>query len=142
VSELLENHGWPEKLSGDANRAIFLVIDHAKNPFTEKYYPLAKEMADKEIIRKSDTATLEDRILMRSLKPQKYGTQTITRMTNTGENAVHVWPVEDAEKVDELRASVGLPPIGLYIQLIENQLKKKLIWDKNLTINDFDDIRF
>jgi hypothetical protein len=137
VSNLLSNHGWPGELTDCANRAIFYVIQHANLSFQEKYFDLVKEKADQGDIQKSDVATLEDRILMRMQKPQKYGTQTISKKTDDGEDTTYVWPVENADKVDEIRATVGLPPINLYIQLMENQLNRKVIWDKNLTVSDF-----
>ena len=137
VSNLIDNRGWPEKLSDCANRAIFYVIQHAPQSFQEKYFHLVKEKAEQGIIQKSDVATLEDRILMRSQKQQRYGTQTINQKTKDGNDVTYVWPVEDEEKIDELRASVGLPPMALYLQLVESQLKRKIVWDKNLTITDF-----
>jgi hypothetical protein len=137
VFNLLDNHGWLEKLSDCANKAIFYVINHASNPFQEKYFHLVMEKAEQGIVQKSDAATLEDRILMRSLKKQKYGTQTINQKTKDGDDATYIWPVDNDEKIDELRASVGLPPMNLYLQLVESQLKRKIIWDKNLTISDF-----
>ena len=136
VSGLLDNHGWPEKLSDCANKAIFHVINHASHEFQEKYFALVVEKAEQGIVLKSDAATLEDRILMRTRKKQKYGTQTINHKTKDGDDLTYVWPIEDEEKIDELRASVGLPPISLYLQLVESQLKRKIIWDKNLTIDD------
>lgn len=76
VSDLLDNYGWPDNLSDTANSAIFLVIDHSDHFYSEKYFNMVKKKADQGIISKSDAATLEDRILMRANKPQKYGTQT------------------------------------------------------------------
>jgi hypothetical protein len=137
VSELLDKHGWPEKLSGDANRALFLVIDHAQNPFAEKYCPLVKEMATRGILQQSDAATLEDRILMKSMKKQKYGTQSISKKSEKGENVTYIWPIEDSGKVDELRKSVGLPPINQYMQMLESQSSQKVIWDKEIAVSDF-----
>ena len=137
VSNLLDNHGWPEKLTDCANKAIFFVIQHAPLPFQEKYFQLIKEKAEQGIVQKSDVATLEDRILMRSQKRQRYGTQTINKKTKDGTDVTYVWPVEDEENIDELRASVGLPPMVLYLQLVESQLKRTIIWDKNLIITDF-----
>jgi len=76
VSNLLDNHGWPDNLSDSANNAIFLVIDHGDKSYSEKYFEMVKEKAEQGIISKSDAAILEDRILMRANKPQMYGTQT------------------------------------------------------------------
>ena len=137
VSDILDNHGWPEKLSENANRAIFLVIDHANNQFSEKYFPLVQKMADAGVLFKSDVVTLEDRILMRSFKPQKYGTQTVSQKSQEGEDIIYIWPIENNENVDEMRASVGLPSMNSYMQLLESQSKRKVIWDKSLKTTDF-----
>ena len=144
VSMLLDDHGWPDNLSEKANEAIFLVIDHASNSFSEKYFHLVREKGEQGILPMSSVATLEDRILMRTSKPQKYGTQSIgllfTYTMPSGdtkvENNFYIWPNEDNEKVDELRTAVGLPPMDQYLQELEDSVKGKVIWDKNLTIDD------
>lgn len=48
-------------------------------------------------------AYLEDRVLMRNNKPQIYGTQ----FQGMGQD-MHVYPIQDPDRVDERRASVGL----------------------------------
>ena len=136
VFNLLDTQGWLENLSNCANRAIFFVIQHAPQSFQEKYFHLVKEKAEQGVVQKSDAAMLEDRILMRSGKRQKYGTQTVPHKTKDGDDVTFIWPVEDAEKIDELRASVGLPSMSLYLQLVESQLNRKIIWDKKLTIDE------
>lgn len=55
---------------------LFFVIDHGEKLFSEKYFKMVKDKADQGIISKSAVATLEDRVLMRSNKSQKYATQT------------------------------------------------------------------
>ena len=140
VSNILDNYGWPENLSDSANNAIFLVIDHSDKCYQEKYFKMVKEKADQGVVSKSDAATLEDRILMRSNKPQKYGTQTKMDIAYNGtEKVIYMWPVEDPENVDELRISVGLPPINTYIQKVEEMSQMKVIWDKNLSVSHFKD---
>ena len=57
------------------------------------------------------TALLEDRVRLRDGKPQLYGSQ-VTR------NPAGQWEardLENPEKVDERRASVGLPPLAEYL---------------------------
>jgi hypothetical protein len=88
VSNLLDNYGWPDSLSERANNAIWLVIDHANNQFAEKYFPLVKEKGEQGLLRMFFVATLEDRILMRNNKKQKYGTQTVERIYE-GERVAH-----------------------------------------------------
>ena len=119
------------------------MIDHADKAFSEKYFHLVSEKGEQGILPMLNVATLEDRILMKSSKPQKYGTQAITvllRFTKdsgeTEEEIVsYIWPIEDNEKVEELRAAVGLPPMEHQIQASEGS-RLKVIWDKNLTIDD------
>ena len=135
VSNLLDSHGWPEALSQQANNAIFLVIDHADNNFSIKYFPLVEAKSEKEIIPKSQAATLEDRILMRSNKKQKYGTQTVSKKID-GKNVAYVWPIENVNDVDKLRASVGLPTMDSYIQLVGSTYGQEVIFDKTISIED------
>lgn len=52
VFGLLDNQGWPDGLSDKANSAIFLVDVHAEFAAQEKYYPVVKEKADRELLVK------------------------------------------------------------------------------------------
>jgi hypothetical protein len=137
VSELLDKDGWDDEFSSKAHKAIFLVIDHAEKEFSEKYFQHVKEKAAKGLILPADAATLEDRILMKSNKMQKYGTQTIQKKDSTGNDMIHIWPVEDIENVDILRASVNLPPMNEYLQLLKNTFNKEIIWDRTGKTGDF-----
>jgi len=148
VSNLLDNYGWPDNLSDTASSAIFLVIDHSDKSYSEKYLEMAKEKADQGIISKSDAATLEDRLLMWTNKPQIYGTQTKSNMTlyvtdnddlPENQNVAYIWPIEDPENVDKLRASVGLDPLNTYIKKVEDVYQMKVVWDKSLKVRDFKD---
>jgi len=135
VSNFLDNYGWPESLSQQANNAIFLVIDHADNNFSKKYFPMVSAKCESGLIPKAQVVTLEDRILMRSTKKQKYGTQTISKLID-GKNVVYVWPIENVENVDQLRSSVGLPSMQSYIQMVENMTGQKVVFDKTISIED------
>ena len=142
VSKLLDEYGWPDKLSEKANEALWYVIQHAGNSFAEKYFHLVKEKGGQGILSMSTVATFEDRMLMRSGKPQKYGTQAVSVMyTYSGgsddkkmEIKSYIWPIEDNEKVDELRAAVGLSPMDQYLQELEDSINTKVIWDKEMSI--------
>jgi hypothetical protein len=57
---------------------------------------------------KKDLAYLEDRILMRQGKKQLYGTQY---KLDSETNEMKLWEVEDPDRLNERRASVGLPPM-------------------------------
>jgi hypothetical protein len=49
-------------------------------------------------------------------RPQLYGTQMVGR----GGGALEPWPIEDADAVDERRASVGLEPMQAYAERWQN----------------------
>ena len=57
---------------------------------------------------------LEDRVALRTGKRQIYGSQ-LWRDPETGE--FHVMPLEDPDKVDERRSSVGLGKLADYISI-------------------------
>ena len=74
--------------------------------------PVAPMMKVRRVIqlRPGSLALLEDRILMRTGKKQKYGSQV------TCPNGVcDVYPIEDPDNVNKRRASVGLEPIEDYL---------------------------
>jgi hypothetical protein len=53
-------------------------------------------------------AYLEDRIAMHEGRPQRFGTQWVD---DPHDGRVRPWPLADPERVNELRASVGLAPL-------------------------------
>ncbi len=136
VERVLDSIGWPKGLGEDANFAIFLVIDHAGPSYQKKYLNLVKSQSDARVISPGDYAALVDKVLMRSGKPQQYGTQTITLNGVTS-----IWPVSDPENLDQLRAEVGLAPIEEHLFVTESAYGKKIEWDMTKTVEDFK-IRF
>lgn len=129
VGELLDNCGWPKGLSAANNHTIFLVIDHAEAPYMTKYFPLLKQQADLGSVAKSDLATLEDRMLLRSGFMQVYGTQTF----KIG-NVVHIWPIDNVETIEERRKAMGLNSMNEYIEEVKKRYSADVSWDKSLTV--------
>ncbi len=109
IFKMLDKEGWPEGLSEKANDAIFLVIQYASHEDRLKYSKMLKLQADKGIVEQKDYATLYDRVLMEKGKKQIYGTQMVAKIKD-GKRVSYVWPVEEPEKIDELRLSIGLLP--------------------------------
>ncbi|MFI2415105.1 DUF6624 domain-containing protein [Streptomyces sp. NPDC018947] len=101
--------GWPGRtLVGEdgcqAALAIALNSDH--DPAIQ--ITLLRLLA--EAVRRGDATTakwahLHDRCLVRSGRPQTYGTQYWLR-----DGQLEMYPVADPEGLDQQRASVGLPP--------------------------------
>ena len=135
VSRILDTYGWPYGLSDDANKAIFLVIDHSDFKTMNKYIGFFRDAVEKGYLSMNDLVTMEDRMLMNAGKPQKYGTQAYS-LVEDGKTVIYIWPVEDPDKLDALRKSVGLMPIGEYLEMVKQQ-GFEIIYDKTKTVKDF-----
>lgn len=140
VFGLLDGQGWPEGLSDEANRAICLVLDHARPSDLKRYMPLVERQARSGIVDGAMYATMLDRMLMHEGLRQRYGTQTVASRAADGTGVqggrCYVWPVEHAESVDSLRAVVGLPPMDAYVQMVEEVYAQECVWDPSLGIED------
>lgn len=136
VSRILDTYGWPSGLSDEANNAIFLVIDHSSLKTMNKYIGLFRDAVEKGYLSMNDLVTMEDRMLMNAGKPQKYGTQAYS-LVKDGKTIIYIWPVEDPDKLDALRKSVGLMPIGAYLEIVKQQ-GVEIIYDKTKTVKDFE----
>ena len=114
VIEVIEERGWPARsLVGDkANRTVWLVIQHADLALQEKYLPLLRASVAEGESSGSDLALLEDRILMYSDKPQRYGSQV---RSNPETGKLEVYEIADPENVNQRRAEVGLGSLESYL---------------------------
>lgn len=135
VSRILDTYGWPSGLSDDANRAIFLVIDHSNLKTMNKYIGLFRDAVGKGYLSMNDLVTMEDRMLMDDGKPQKYGTQAYS-VSEEGKTVIYIWPVEDPDKLDALRKSAGLMPIESYLEIVKQQ-GVEIIYDNTKNVKDF-----
>lgn len=114
VIEIIEKYGWVgrSEVGGQANMALWLVIQHAPIEVQEKYLPQLKISVEKNESSGNHLALLEDRINMRNGKPQIYGSQIVSD-PETGKDMVY--EVFEPEFVNARRASVGLGPIEDYV---------------------------
>jgi len=85
-----------------------------------------KESAEKGESPLADMALMDDRIRMRRKMKQLYGSQTVSI-----NGKQYVWPIEDAQNVDERRKSVQLPPLADYLRILglsypQDELPKEL----------------
>lgn len=115
VVRILDERGWlgPDVIGTTGNLALFLVIQHADIATQEKYLPMMRDAVKDGRAKGSHLALLEDRVLMRNGKRQRYGSQ-VARDQETGAN--YLSPLEDPDHVDERRAGVGLGPLADYLQ--------------------------
>ena len=131
VDSLLQN-GWPDGLSEQSNRTIWLIIDHADVDYQERYLPLIEQQAVRGTISPSDYATLLDRVNVRRQRPQRYGTQTGYKQRDD-EAFTFVYPIEDIDALDSLRLSVGLDSMHLYLRQVSETLGTEVKIDPGLT---------
>ncbi len=125
VEAIIKKYGWPGRslIGSLGNETVWLVIQHASLEVQEKYFPLMEESVKKSESSATELGYLEDRILMRKGKKQKYGTQVATN-PKTGE--MEIWPIEDEKNVNIRRAELYLQPLENYAKSfgIEYKLPK------------------
>ena len=119
VKSVLPADGWFRR-SRDGEIAAtraWLIVHHAEDwDFKRDVLArMAALLASGEVVA-SNYALLHDRIAMHDGKPQRYGSQLDCR---DGRMRLHA--VEDRQRLDELRASVGLEPIAAYLRDMEDK---------------------
>ncbi|MBP9819271.1 hypothetical protein KBC79_00885 [Candidatus Woesebacteria bacterium] len=108
LKKIIKEYGWPDKtlVGEDGVQAAWLVLQHdiGEPDFLRSVQPLLEQASNEGKIPKEQYAYFIDRINLFEGKPQKYGTQ----YDWDEDGQLSPSPIEDIEKVDELRASVGL----------------------------------
>lgn len=112
LERLVQKSGWPRRsvVGYKGADAAFLVLQHANPAKQKQYLPLLQAAVTEGEARSDNLALLEDRILMREGKKQKYGSQ----LQNNGKGGWELYPIEDEATVDEKRKTVGLGPLAEY----------------------------
>jgi hypothetical protein len=110
MRKIVEKHGWPgHSLVGvDGAHAAWLLVQHADSSFMAQCLPLMERAVAAGEAAGKDYAYLLDRVRMRQGKTQIYGTQ----FTSAADGRLVLYPIEDAEYVDERRRAVGLPSMA------------------------------
>lgn len=118
VFGLLDKHGWmgPEVVGNQGVMTLFLVIQHSELDQQLKYFEMMKQAVADRKLNAANFAMLEDRILMRQGKKQKYGSQ-LKRDHETGKYVLY--ELENPAEVEKLRAEVGLEPLADYLARFE-----------------------
>lgn len=112
LESVVEKFGWPGKsvVGEEASNAAWRILQHAiGNPkLQRRCLPILREAVAQGEAEPARVAYLEDRICFFERRPQRYGTQF-----DWDENGqMSPWLLEDPNKVDEFRRSVGLPPLA------------------------------
>ncbi len=114
VDQILTRYGWlsSSRIGPDANRTLFMVIQHADLPAQEKYLPMMTEAVKQGDLKASSFALLQDRLALYKGQKQIYGSQLAWNMKT---KHYYVMAIENPDQVDQRRASVGLVPIAVYL---------------------------
>jgi hypothetical protein len=112
LREIIAEHGWPQEeiVGEDGAKAAWLIAQHAigEPDFQRQTLVLLKKHGAEGKLPAWQAAYLEDRIAVQEGRPQRYGTQWIDDIRD---GLTRPMPMEDPERVNELRASVGLGPL-------------------------------
>ena len=112
LREIIADHGWPaEPLVGaDGAEAAWLIVQHAigEPDFQRDVLKLLRESTASNRIPAWHAAYLEDRIALCENRPQRFGTQWID---DPRDGRARPWLLAEPQRVDELRAVVGLKPL-------------------------------
>jgi len=111
LRQIIQTHGWPGKslVGEDGSEAAWLIVQHS---IAEPEFQRAAVLLLEDAVAAGEApawqlAYLVDRIAYFEGRPQRYGTQF-----DTSENGYCVpWTIEDPQRVNQLRAAVGLGPI-------------------------------
>lgn len=121
MKEIIARYGWPGRslVGDDGAHAAWLLVQHADASFMAECLPLMEQAVSAGEASARDHAYLLDRVRMNQGQRQVYGTQFIS-----GEDGKLVlYPIENAELVDERRRRVGLPPMAEYEKRIRETYK-------------------
>lgn len=112
LRELIDQYGWPGEdiAAKDGAEAAWLIAQHAigEPEFQKNVLGLLKESAAAGRIPAWHAAYMEDRIAMLEGRQQRYGSQWLD---DPRDGRTRPWKLCDPERVNEFRASVGLPPL-------------------------------
>lgn len=108
---IIASHGWPtERLVGvDAATAAHRIAQHSINhpDFMRECRRLLDAASANGEVPRWQFAYIDDRIRVFEGLSQRYGTQW-----RGGPNGLEPYPIDDATRVDERRASLGLPTLA------------------------------
>jgi hypothetical protein len=116
LNAIIDRFGFPTRsmVGPDAANAAMLIVQHAAPSFQERVLAVTKRIPRGELSPEA-LAMLEDRVLVHQGKLQRYGTQ----FTIAGDDIFRFAPTEDVAGLAIRREQAGLPPMDLYVCMME-----------------------
>lgn len=140
IEEIIIKYGYPGKtLVGEpTNEAAWFVIQHSKK--IADYFPIIQEAGASNEIPFTKVALMHDRLLMQEGKEQLYGTQgagmyVLNPASGKKEFRYYIWPIENAEYVNELRKEAG------FDTTVEENAKRMGIVYKRYTLEEIKQLK-
>ncbi len=140
IVESLLQGGLPENLAPESYKTIWIVIDHASLEMQQRHLPLVEQMVAQQLIAASEYACLFDRVAMSQNRPQRYGSQSV-QFGKHDAMRLYLWPIEDLEKVDVLRAEMGMQSIAEYLRQLTETTGMEAIFDPTMTVDRLNELR-
>ncbi len=113
LTQVIKERGWPGRsLAGiDGADAAWLIAQHADDypDFQRQCLRLIEAAVATEEATTRNLAYLTDRVMLKDRGVQRFGTQF-----TVGADGPEPLPLEDPDRVDELRAGAGLEPLEEY----------------------------
>ncbi len=117
IKKLVQEIGWLDATrfgTVSANTA-FLIVQHSGDlALMQAALPRIESDFTKKVCDPQDFALLYDRVATMNGRLQRYGSQV-----GQANGVAAVFPLEDRERVDERRRSIGLFPMGTYLGLMK-----------------------
>jgi hypothetical protein len=116
LDEIMDEYGWPtaDRVGPEAARAAWLIAQHADRQLgvQRRALGLMERAVAEGTAGPRELAFLRDRVRVNEGREQVYGTQ----VAGVREDGSPVpWPCVEPERVDELRAEVGIEPFREYV---------------------------
>ncbi len=116
MGEILEEFGWPgvDMVRSDGAESAWVLVRHGDIDLQERALELIAQSGNSGVAE-VDVAEMTDRVLVGRGKPQLYGTQF-----KQFHGQLVQEPFDNADSVDARRARLGLPPMDVYLQMLED----------------------
>lgn len=115
LGEIMNEYGWPtaERVGEEAASAAWLIAQHADRQLDvqRRALHLMRQAVSAGSASPRELAFLHDRTLVNEGREQVYGTQ----IAGVKDGAPVPWPCVEPERMDELRAEVGIEPFDEYV---------------------------
>ncbi|MEV5983115.1 DUF6624 domain-containing protein [Streptomyces sp. NPDC052114] len=115
LDEIMTVHGWPtaELVGEEAASAAWLIAQHADRQLDvqRRALRLMEQAVAQGASSARELAFLRDRTLVNEGRKQVYGTQ----IAGVRDGVPLPWPCAEPQRMDELRAEVGIEPFDAYV---------------------------